>query len=88
MSEYVFPDHRNSRECVGRCGISDFWRRIRSRVGLENVRVHDLRHSFATEAVRQGVALPVVSKLLGHRNIAMTMRYKATALQFVPAPGR
>ena len=32
-------------------------------------------HSFATQAVRQGVGIPVVSKLLGHRKIEMTMRY-------------
>ncbi len=32
-------------------------------------------HSFATQAVRRGVDIPVVSKLLGHRKIEMTMRY-------------
>ena len=72
---YVFPDPRNPRECIGRCGISDFWRGVRTRIGLGDVRIHDLRHSFATEAVRQGVSLPVVSKLLGHRSIGMTLRY-------------
>ena len=74
-SEFVFPDPRDPRRCMGRCGISDFWRGIRSRVGLGDVRIHDLRHSYASEAVRRGVPLPVVSRLLGHRRVEMTMRY-------------
>ena len=73
--EYVFPDPRNPLQCMGRCSISDFWRGLRKQIGIGDVRVHDLRHSFATEAVRQGVALPVVSRLLGHSKIEMTMRY-------------
>ena len=42
---------------------------------MGDFRLHDLRHSFATEAVRRGVPLPEASKLLGHSSIAMTMRY-------------
>ena len=51
------------------------WQRIRQRAGLMDVRLHDLRHTFASHAVRSGVPLPVVARLLGHRNVAMTLRY-------------
>lgn len=51
------------------------WRRIRARAGLEGVRIHDLRHTFASNAVMQGQPLPIVAKLLGHTQIQTTMRY-------------
>lgn len=51
------------------------WRRIRSKAGLEGVRIHDLRHTFASNAVMQGQPLPIVAKLLGHTQIQTTMRY-------------
>ena len=72
-SEYVFPYYRDPRRCDDK--IDTFWRTIRSKAKLGKLRIHDLRHSFASEAVRQGVALPTVSKLLGHSTIRMTMRY-------------
>lgn len=51
------------------------WRRIRIAAGLEGVRIHDLRHTFASHAVRKGVSLPLLGKLLGHSQIQTTMRY-------------
>jgi site-specific recombinase XerD len=42
---------------------------------IEGLRIHDLRHSFATIAVMSGASLYDVQKLLGHANIAMTQRY-------------
>ena len=51
------------------------WRRIRARAGLDDVRIHDLRHTFASQAVMGGVSLALVSKLLGHSQISTTMRY-------------
>jgi integrase len=51
------------------------WRRIRRRAGLENVRLHDLRHSFASVAASGGLSLPVIGKLLGHAQAATTERY-------------
>ena len=42
------------------------WRRIRARAGLEDVRLHDLRHSFASGGVLVGEGLPMIGKLLGH----------------------
>jgi integrase len=51
------------------------WRRIRQRAGLPGVRIHDLRHTYASNAVRRGLSLPLVGKLLGHTQIQTTMRY-------------
>ena len=51
------------------------WRRIRQRAGLEGVRIHDLRHSFASVGVGGGLGLPIVGKLLGQSNPATTARY-------------
>src|SRR5262249_47034808 len=42
------------------------WRRIRSKAGLNDVRIHDLRHSFASVAAGIGMGLPMIGKLLGH----------------------
>jgi len=51
------------------------WRRIRKRAGLEDVRIHDLRHTYASNALASGIDLVMVSKLLGHTQIHTTMRY-------------
>ena len=74
-SEYVFPHHQDTGKGLGVAGFDSFWLKLRVRAGIPDVRLHDLRHSFASEAVRRGIPLPVVSKLLGHTNITMTMRY-------------
>jgi len=55
--------------------LQDAWNKIRSLANLEDVRIHDLRHTFASLAIKQGVDLYTVSKLLGHKNIATTTRY-------------
>jgi len=51
------------------------WRRIRNKAGLDDLRIHDLRHTFASQAVMNGTPLALVSKLLGHAKITTTMRY-------------
>lgn len=51
------------------------WRRIRKRAGLEDVRIHDLRHSFASFMVSAGHSLPMIGKLLGHSQPQTTARY-------------
>ncbi|MCB1504988.1 MAG: tyrosine-type recombinase/integrase [Hyphomicrobiaceae bacterium] len=51
------------------------WKRIRTAAGLEDVRLHDLRHSFASFAVLSGGTLPVIGKLLGHTTPLTTARY-------------
>ena len=51
------------------------WRRVRKAAGLDDVRIHDLRHTFASEAVMGGESLPMVGKILGHTQTQTTARY-------------
>lgn len=51
------------------------WTRIRKRAGLNDVRLHDLRHTFASLLVNNGVQLYTVQKLLGHLHVRTTQRY-------------
>ncbi len=51
------------------------WQRIRSSAGLDDVRIHDIRHSYASFGVNLGLPLPMIGKVLGHSNSAMTERY-------------
>jgi integrase len=55
--------------------LSRAWIIARSRRGLDDVRLHDLRHSFASLAANRGVSLPMIGKLLGHKHQATTQRY-------------
>ena len=51
------------------------WLSVRRRARLEDVRIHDLRHSLASDAAAVRASLPVIGKMLGHRNVATTQRY-------------
>ena len=51
------------------------WRAIRSEAGLDDVRIHDLRHAFASIAVSSGMGLPIIGKILGHSQPQTTARY-------------
>ena len=51
------------------------WRRVRRRAGLEDVRLHDLRHSYATRALALGESLTMIGKLLNHTQMQSTARY-------------
>jgi integrase len=55
--------------------LQPFWQRVRARAGLKDVRIHDLRHTFASTAVAAGQGLPMIGKLLGHRQVQTTARY-------------
>ena len=61
------------------------WRRIRARAGLDDVRIHDLRHSFASRALALGESLPMIGKLLGHTQVQTTARYAHLARDSVKA---
>lgn len=51
------------------------WRRLRKRAGLPDVRIHDLRHSFASDALQLGENLTMIGRLLGHTQVQTTARY-------------
>ncbi len=70
---FVFPSPVNPARPYRR--DLNLWARIRERAGLADVRLHDLRHTYASQAVMKGVPLPVVARLLGHREATMTFRY-------------
>ena len=56
------------------------WQRIRKLADIEDVRIHDLRHTFASVAVMNGMSLPVVGALLGHSQPRTTARYAHLAV--------
>ncbi len=55
--------------------LDGFWRKSRSEVGIEDVRLHDLRHNYASLAARSSETLPMIGSLLGHSEIGTTARY-------------
>ena len=68
--ELVFPGRR-----ARQIGLTKVWWKVRARACLDDVRLHDLRHSFATTAAMHGVPMPVIARLLGHSTIWTTTRY-------------
>ena len=70
-SEYVFP----GRGGAGHLNIRSTWETVRKAAGLEDVRLHDLRHTFASILVSGGASLPLIGALLGHSDPRTTSRY-------------
>jgi integrase len=62
------PDSRLTR-------IDQLWYRLRARAGLDDVRIHDCRHSFASQAQALGEGLPLIARLLGHKTVMTTVKY-------------
>lgn len=69
---YVFPGRLAGRPLVG---VPHVWHRIRATAKVSDVRLHDLRHSFAAAAVGGGASLPLVGAILGHSSPTTTARY-------------
>lgn len=69
---YVFPAARGDGSFNG---TGKIWREARSRAGLEGVRIHDLRHTFASFGASSGFGLPVIGAILGHSQATTTQRY-------------
>ena len=82
-SAYVFPSPINPSRPLW--PTWRLWYLVRRRAGIEDVRLHDLRHTFASHAVMLGVPLPTVARLLGHRQVSMTLRYAHVADRDVEA---
>ena len=55
--------------------IDKVWSRVRKVAGLAGVRLHDLRHSFASVGAAGGLSLPIIGALLGHKHTTTTARY-------------
>lgn len=75
-SEWVLPSTRNDGPIIG---LQKAWEMVRVWCGVEDVRIHDLRHSFATFAVSDGASLYLVGKALGHKQSRTTERYAHVA---------
>jgi len=69
---YVFPGEAAGGHLVD---LKRPWKLVRERAGLANVRLHDLRHSFASLGAAGGMGLPVIGALLGHKETRTTQRY-------------
>ena len=69
---WVFPNHKTTKPYVS---IFISWDTARKQAGLADVRIHDLRHSFASFLVNAGRSLYEVQKILGHTQIKTTQRY-------------
>ena len=72
-SRYVFPSPKDPAR-PSTCDIT-LWYRARREAGIEDVRLHDLRHTVASQAVARGAALSTVARMLGHADPTMTLRY-------------
>jgi integrase len=71
-SDFVFPDARKD----GHAEVDyNIWARIRVAAGLDDVRLHDLRHTFGSHAAMNGVSQPTIAMVLGHALFETTDRY-------------
>lgn len=71
-SPFVFPAEAGGGVFQG---TEKVWPKLRKAAKLDDVRLHDLRHSFASAAVAAGDSLPLIGKLLGHADVKTTARY-------------
>lgn len=74
VGEYVLPNRRGDGH-IRPAAVQRAWYDIRKEAGLEDVHLHDLRHSFASVAVAGGSTLPIIGALLGHTQPSTTTRY-------------
>jgi integrase len=72
-SPYLFPGFGDDGKPLE--GIRNAWKEIISAADLAGLRLHDLRHSYASFLASAGMSLPIIGRLLGHTQSATTMRY-------------
>src|ERR1051325_10490242 len=81
-NSHVIVGHKTGAAMVN---LEKPWRAIRGAAGLEDVRLHDLRHAFASVAASSGMGLPIIGKMLGHTQAQTTNRYAHLASDPVKA---
>ena len=80
IGEYVIAgDRAGLKDEKPRSDLKRPWAQITKRAGLDGLRLHDLRHSFASVGAWSGLGLPVIGKLLGHADTATTAKYAHVA---------
>ena len=77
-SGWMFPAPRTDGP-RNKAWLDKFWHKVRAEAGLGGVRLHDLRHSHASFALRQGETVLAIARLLGHRNPQTTLKYTHSA---------
>jgi integrase len=75
ISEWVLSSPVDARRALSKAGLEAAWHKIRAAALLEDVRLHDLRHTVGTYAGQSGANAFLVRDLLRHKNLAMTGRY-------------
>lgn len=79
-SNYVIPRDGDATRHVSKEVVESAWRRIRKHAQIDDVRLHDLRHTVGTLASQSGGNAFLISHLLRHRNVTITNRYVNTDL--------
>lgn len=72
---FVFPGESLGGKPQPRTDLKRPWRLVKTAAGLDDLRIHDLRHSFASVGAADGLGLVIVGKLLGHKQASTTERY-------------
>jgi integrase len=78
-SAWVFESPSRAGKHRGYCWMWDIWKRVRDKIGLAHVRIHDMRHTagsaMAQACAKAGVLPTAVQRQLGHKNFRSTQRY-------------
>lgn len=73
--EFVFPARGRGSRPMSTDSLHSFWRRLRTDAGFPDLRLHDLRHTYASFALRRQESVVTIGRLLGHRDPRTTLRY-------------
>ena len=89
-ASWMFPSPRTNGP-LSHNGLDETWRQIREEADLRDVRLHDLRHSYASTALQHGETVLTIGRLLGHGHPTTTLKYMhwadATVREAVEAVG-
>jgi integrase len=70
---YVFTNGKTKKPY--KCFNNTLWRKVLRNAGVKGLRWHDLRHTFGSRLRQRGVPLETIAELMGHKSLAMTLRY-------------